>query len=1520
MTDNILPFNDKIAKRIDVAIENKNVELEAIIDKKIVNRKSFIDVREYLENSPFYRHLHDGNPEVSLDIHTKFTKNLLNGKEYVSNSFERATIKGQMNVQKYCKTNKINRIEPENLEFLKKNGGEDKSEEGPRKVYFKNPWPSREDREKGESPYFKYRVNIKSEEELSTKKDSDGKSRQDKFIRRIYNYDKSFRYKCRWSFIFGRDESQLFRVDCTAVKSSKFNEYYPTFKESNTLGQPEEYEIEIEYIGNNVTKLDLSPIDESEKISPESPIEPLAPKKSTSKTDRSSAEKEDIDIKYDINKENIHEYIGDTKIYNYNVNDAIQVTIAEKIEALGYEVKPIGPTSPDEEPPPRPIYRYIPNTRDYLRALHLQDKGYDIMPRDPGTYTIDEDLIPTSELPKPIRPILRKKKGDEKSPTVQLLSRARGAWKGSPKKDIFSLPAWDTGKEYKPPVFHFMAGESGLKKIGEDPYDEYEEISDSDSEEVSAPPEDSTKHIYNILNNILESILKIVYNTSYLISDKERHDVHEGYKTVTGQLTKKYINFIGPQPVSMSIEHIVSGTHPNIKDNEYLVTEKADGDRYLLYIHSNGVGYMYNNKHRVNEIISTGIIFPEEYQSWIFDGEYITSLEDGTPTKRFYIFDVYYHTENSKKIQTFNRLWTDAVTRDSEPIPGRVKYIDRFIEHIESRDDISVHAIKIYKKNYQYVAGNSFEAARIKLGQIDSKEKMGISLCPYKTDGLVFMPLKFPVNGMTTAEVVNPNIKLGGKPFLPEELIRDEKMIPIGEIEKNKSLKVIYDKYTNDNEEYLQEVSDYYKQATIVDNSINSIGGTWFANFKWKPPHLNTIDFAINIDHEVHQMIDPDDNSNILKYKNVSLLVFYDQNNDADIDFIKKTYEYPYGMKKSYKKTILFNPDDTDTPLGKTSILLENNKLLCLEDKDEIKGDTIVEFSYDASKPDGFKWVPLRLRKDKAKAQPSSIANNIWRTIINPITKDMISRGLTEKETSEVIVDVKKDNKYYNATINRDASVIRAQAKYHNDIKRKLIVSVCNLVKSTKDADPVVKFGESGVAILDLAVGRGGDISKFLDEDTSVEKILGIDLSPGNIEECCSRWWTTPKWQKKDVLGMYFAGDTSKNIKNGEIAEDDPEKIELLGHIYGNASINILPSIPIDDAFYLFAADGMFMKKHSKKQIERYEDSEEYIKESTVNVLAQLGKNEDPSIMKTQLHIRKNMVLADSIFDIANMQFAVHYFFENPQKLDGLLKNIDENLVNGGYFIGTCFDGERVMEYLEDIKQGKEKAYTVGDYKAIAIRKDYSISKEDFVWDPEAADSAKEITSREPFMYGKQISVFQETFGDYYPEYLVNFEYFKWKCAQYDLYPLESVSFDEVEKDEYNKILTLSMGNFSEFYNDYLSKNGGEMEPELQDLSFLNRIFIFKKVLPEEPTAEDYAFKIQADKLDKREGLLNKRIAFDALQDPKKSVSQYSPPPPEEASSDAEITKTETGWLCEDGDTRWTRTTGPFATWSKESE
>ena len=58
-------------------------------------------------------------------------------------------------------------------------------------------------------------------------------------------------------------------------------------------------------------------------------------------------------------------------------------------------------------------------------------------------------------------------------------------------------------------------------------------------------------------------------------------------------------------------------------------------------------------------------------------------------------------------------------------------------------------------------------------------------------------------------------------------------------------------------------------------------------------------------------------------------------------------------------------------------------------------------------------------------------------------------------------------------------------------------------------------------------------------------------------------------------------------------------------------------------------------------------------------------------------------------FNLISMQFAIHYMFDNKERLDGLIDNNDQNLTLGGLFIGTCFDGSMVWDKLKEMTRGE---------------------------------------------------------------------------------------------------------------------------------------------------------------------------------------------------------------------------------------
>ena len=51
-------------------------------------------------------------------------------------------------------------------------------------------------------------------------------------------------------------------------------------------------------------------------------------------------------------------------------------------------------------------------------------------------------------------------------------------------------------------------------------------------------------------------------------------------------------------------------------------------------------------------------------------------------------------------------------------------------------------------------------------------------------------------------------------------------------------------------------------------------------------------------------------------------------------------------------------------------------------------------------------------------------------------------------------------------------------------------------------------------------------------------------------------------------------------------------------------------------------------------------------------------------------------------FNITSCQFALHYFFENVGILNNFLQNVSDCTKVGGYFIGCCYDGDKLFKDL----------------------------------------------------------------------------------------------------------------------------------------------------------------------------------------------------------------------------------------------
>ena len=301
--------------------------------------------------------------------------------------------------------------------------------------------------------------------------------------------------------------------------------------------------------------------------------------------------------------------------------------------------------------------------------------------------------------------------------------------------------------------------------------------------------------------------------------------------------------------------------------------------------------------------------------------------------------------------------------------------------------------------------------------------------------------------------------------------------------------------------------------------------------------------------------------------------------------------------------------------------------------------DTIVEFSYDLTKPGHWKWVPLRVRYDKTHELRTTgknfgnayhVANNNWTSIHNPITADMLSTG------TKIPKYAVNDDVYYNRATGVTTNT-RGLRDFHNlFVKRKLIVGV----------------SRRGDTLIDYAVGKAGDLSKWIYAD--LRFVFGVDISKDNIQNrrdgACARYISAHRKFKVLPDALFVNGTSSQNIRNGDALLSEKDK-EITNAVFGR---------------------GAKDREHLGK-----------------GVYDQYG-------------------IGEKGFQISSIQFALHYMFENRSSLHHFVRNVAECTKVDGYFIGTCYDGETVFKLLESKNEGDSIPIMDGDAKIYEITKQYS--------------------------------------------------------------------------------------------------------------------------------------------------------------------------------------------------------------------
>ena len=667
--------------------------------------------------------------------------------------------------------------------------------------------------------------------------------------------------------------------------------------------------------------------------------------------------------------------------------------------------------------------------------------------------------------------------------------------------------------------------------------------------EIEIEVDKSAKHIFRSptdLSNALQKIVKLVLcglqKTNYPISYPQQREVGQEYlkllfeeeqrKKEGAYVPKKNMypsDFIGPGLVTLDLIN-VSPLNPDIvvpnirEPYSYCVTEKADGDRHLLFVNAKGRIYLINTNMNV---IFTGAKTDEEkcFNS-LLDGELILHNKWAMFINTFAVFDIYYINNVDVRARPFINTHTkeERYFKDGCRLPIMKEFIkllkpfsvtntaSSMMKNSQVYKGVNISPIKITSKKFYpnfdtIIDGettklekyNIFEANNYLLRRIADQD------FEYEIDGLIFTPTLLGVGG-------NKILEAGPKKKITWPYIFKWKPTESTEIFPKSQLTIDFLVVTKKGSDGKDIVTP------IFEDGVNNYETTQFNQYK-------TLILTVGFDPTKHGFVNPCQDVLDDKFSN-----------KKDLD-----------DEGGYKPKQFFPSDPFDPLAGVCNIMLEidsnGTNQMFTEERQVFEDQMVVEFRYDMSKPGMWKWIPMRVRYDKTAefragngvgANDYKTANSNWHSIHNPVTERMIATG-------EGIPGIEvSDDVYYNS-VTTDKMTQRMRDFHNLYVKKALIQGV----------------SKKGNILIDFACGKAGDLPKWIGSELSF--VFGIDISSDNIENrlngACARYLNFKMTNKNMPYALFVNGNSSKNIRSGTNMFNDKAN-QITKSVFGSMGVD----------------------------------------------------------------------------------------------------------------------------------------------------------------------------------------------------------------------------------------------------------------------------------------------------------------------------------------------------------------------------
>lgn len=527
-----------------------------------------------------------------------------------------------------------------------------------------------------------------------------------------------------------------------------------------------------------------------------------------------------------------------------------------------------------------------------------------------------------------------------------------------------------------------------------------------------------------------EDIKKVLSGNNILVNKTDSNNIITNYKKlVYGSDNLNFNNLYSMQPVSAEVQHIID----NIP-NKYSATDKADGEKYQLYIDDKEAYLISNNLHLkkldskkynikdLNKTVLEGeLIYLEDKQKYMFmafdclyyKGQNIMS--NSNLSKRYnLVVECCKHLYNNKKIyqvKEFNYSGKYELDKVKSHYKSEIKNF--FDELNKNTDAIGENECFIHPKFFLFCQGasNSEIFAYSDLIWENCTKNSDVN-CPYMLDGIILTPL-------------------------------DQK---------------------------------YTREKQSIKLNI----------YKYKPPETNSIDIYIKFQRnkDTGGYLDIFDNQlTDMEFSTFRVVNFYVGEN---IDGVEKPVPFMPNNNNSQAYFPIINGQVRDV---EGNIVQDNSVIEVIYNNDNSIPHNY-RWSILRTRWDKTESV---MRYKKKYGNYKTIAENVWKSMMEAVTINEIKNLAKEdayegqmailrsRLTTTTIKAERASNKYYQLQTN----IIKPMRQWHNWIKSCIIHLFAAPKADTQDGNIERQL------YLDIGCGRGGDLEKAY--HARVKEYVGFD-------------------------------------------------------------------------------------------------------------------------------------------------------------------------------------------------------------------------------------------------------------------------------------------------------------------------------------------------------------------------------------------------------------------------------------------